>query len=292
MNHLFSGPERWLARWWPSFVVESDPLAGRLVDERYTPIPLKGWKLIPPIQRRLSAQRRTASLSFSVVARLTVIIPVRDREPHLARLLPRLRSKLDEQGIRYRLLVVEQSAGAPFNKGVLLNAGFRAAADGCDYVCLHDVDALPLEANYLCPSEPLRLVTNLVGSRHGAARDPRYFGGAITLRREHFQEANGFSNEYWGWGKEDDDFLFRLWFSGRVCWSDQRGTFEDLPNPAQQQVRFTKLRKPKTLRANRRRRSRFMRGLLDYRADGLDSLTHSHAAAPAGDGYERIIVTV
>jgi hypothetical protein len=291
-NSVPVGPARWLAAVWPSRTIREDPLAGQLVEQRYAPIPLIGWKLIPGVYRELTQYRRTAALTFASGARLAVVIPVRDREHHLVQLLPRLRAKLEEQGIRYRILVVEQSAGNVFNKGVLFNVGFRTVADDCDYLCLHDVDAVPIEANYVCPSAPLRLVTNLVGSRHGAVRGPRYFGGAISVRREQFAAANGFSNEYWGWGKEDDDFLFRLLFSGYVCYADQRGTFEDLPNPSDQQVQFTKLRKPATLRANRRRRSRLMRGLVDFRADGLGSCTYAHSAPRQVGGYERVVVTI
>jgi len=287
-----TGLQGWLSRWWPSTTIRRDPLAGQLVDRRYAPIPLIGWKLLPWIYRRLAAQRVAAELSFTPGARLTVIVPVRDREHHLAQLLPRLRAKLREQAIAHRILVVEQSPGGLFNKGVLFNAAFRVAADSCDYVCLHDVDAVPIEANYGCPSEPLRLVTRLVGSRHGGERGERYFGGSISLKREHFQAANGFSNLYWGWGKEDDDFLFRLWFSGRVCYADQQGTFEDLPNPADQQVHFTKLRKPDTLRANRRRRSLLMRGLLDFRNDGLGDVSYPVARVGGGADYERVVVSI
>jgi len=291
-SHTLSGPWRWAARVWPSTTVRHDPLAGQLVDQRYAPIPLVGWKLLPWIYRRLAANRIAADLRFTAGARLAVIVPVRDREHHLAQLVPRLRTKLQEQAIPHRILVVEQSPGRLFNKGVLFNSAFRVAADDCDYVCLHDVDAVPIEVNYGCPSEPLRLVTRLVGSRHGAARGERYFGGAISLKREHYQAANGFSNEYWGWGKEDDDFLFRLWFSGRVCYADQQGTFEDLPNPADQQIHFTKLRKPDTLRANRRRRSRLMRGLLDFRNDGLNGVSYPVTRVGGTNDYERIVVGI
>jgi N-terminal region of glycosyl transferase group 7/N-terminal domain of galactosyltransferase len=285
-------PARWLAKLWPSAVVKSDPLAGQLVDERYTPIPLAGWKLIPSIERRLLAFRTQAAFTLRADAKLGVIVPVRDREHQIAQLIPRLRRLLDEQRIESRILVSEQSQGRLWNKGAAINAGFRALAADCDYVCIHDVDAIPLEADYRCPSEPLRLVTHLVGSRHGPRREPRYFGGAISVKCDQFIAANGYSNEYWGWGKEDDDFLFRLWFCGRICFSDERGTFEDLPNPADQQLAIKPLRKPQTLRANRKRRSDLTRGLTDFRRDGLNSLPYRQTQPKQMDGYERILVTV
>lgn len=281
----------WLARWWPSSTVRRDPLAGLVADGRFAPIPLSGWKLTPWVERRLLAYRRPVDFTLRSDARLAVIVPVRDREHQIAALIPRLRALLDAQRIAHRILVVEQSQGQLFNKGAVINAGFRVVADDCDYVCLHDVDAIPVVADYRCPSEPLRLVTKLVGSRHGPRRGERYFGGAITLTREHFIAANGFSNGYWGWGKEDDDFLFRLWFSGRVCFADRDGTFEDLPNPKDQQLDVRK-RRPATLRANRKRRSELMRGLHDFRADGLSSHAYSVSPMRAEAGYDRVVVTI
>ena len=34
-------------------------------------------------------------------------------------------------------------------------------------------------------------------------------GGVLSMRTEHFQRVNGYSNLYWGWGAEDDDMAYR-----------------------------------------------------------------------------------
>ena len=39
---------------------------------------------------------------------------------------------------------------------------------------------------------------------------PTYFGGVSALSTSDFIRINGFSNEYWGWGGEDDDLYRRL----------------------------------------------------------------------------------
>jgi N-terminal region of glycosyl transferase group 7/N-terminal domain of galactosyltransferase len=287
-----TGLAGWIQRWYPSSILKQDPLLNVAVDGRYVPIPIAGWKFTPKMAAALLQMRQPKPLSFTPGARLTVIVPIRDREAHLAILVPRLTATLNEQGIKHRIVVVEQEPGKLWNKGGMINVGLQHAADSCDYYCLHDVDAIPVEANYLCPSQPLRLVTRLIGSKNGLARPPRYFGGVITLIREQAYAANGFSNQYWGWGKEDDDFLFRLLFAGCVCYSDTQGVFEDLHNPAHQQVNLTRAIKPKSLRKNRRRRGLLVRGLIDPQDDGVSTLTGKVIQCTATSAYERLLVRV
>ena len=37
-----------------------------------------------------------------------------------------------------------------------------------------------------------------------------YFGGIVALSKEHFENINGVSNQFWGWGAEDDDMYKRV----------------------------------------------------------------------------------
>jgi hypothetical protein len=281
-----------LQRWYPSKTLDRDPLQDLCIDGRYVPVPIAGWKFTSRMARAMTAQRVVKPLTFANTQRLAVIIPLRDREAHLAVLIPRLIATLREQGIQHRIVVVEQAPGKLWNKGAMINAGVRHAADHCDYYCLHDVDAIPVQANYQCPSQPLRLVTKLIGSKQGTERPPRYFGGVITVLREQVYAANGFSNQYWAWGKEDDDFLFRLLFAGYLCYSDKLGTFEDLHNPAHQQVKLTGVAKPATLKRNRKRRSLLVRGLLDPADDGLNAVTTTIIKRDNSADYERLLVRV
>ena len=277
---------RWLNRWLPSRRLRTDPLQGLTVEGRYAPVSIANWKLIPSMARTILAGRVFRPLSFTADRRLTVVVPYRDREQHLAQLLPVLTAALRAQGAHGRIVVVEQDAGQAFNRGRLLNIGMQLTADTSDYYCLHDVDALPVVANYACPSQPLRLVTKLVAT-HGAARERtcHYFSGAVSIRKDQAFAANGFSNEYWGWGKEDDDFFFRLLLAGYLCYFDGEGTFRDLPNPEHQGAPRRSF-----VRQNRQRRSRLLRGLSDPADDGLSTVRYEVLEHIERADHERIRV--
>lgn len=285
-----TGLQRLLNRWWPSARLQRDPLDGLRVDDRYVPVSIANWKLTPAMRRIVLARRVVQELTFVSNRRLTVVIPYRDRESHLRQLMPVLNATLTQQGIDHHVLVVEQDAPGLFNRGRLINVGMHYAAARSDYYCIHDVDAVPVVANYLCPSQPLRLVSRTLTPSGESRRTDYYFSGAVGLRKEHAFAANGFSNDYWGWGKEDDDFFFRLLLAGLVCFFDTQGTFHDLPNPAHQQVERKKPTTPPHVRHNRQRRSALLRGLVDPADDGLSTVRYEVIERVAGDGYEKIRV--
>ena len=36
------------------------------------------------------------------------------------------------------------------------------------------------------------------------------FGGVVSMKKTLFRNLNGFSNQFWGWGGEDDDMYLRI----------------------------------------------------------------------------------
>ena len=111
--------------------------------------------------------------------------------------------------IEYEIFIIEQSDDKPFNRGKLLNVGFKSACDkGCDYFVFHDVDMLPEDVDYSYSDTPLHLATHLQEHDYETTFFD-YFGGVTMFTKDDFKTINGFSNEYWGWGFEDDDLLVR-----------------------------------------------------------------------------------
>ncbi len=143
--------------------------------------------------------------------KLGIIIPYRDRKEHLNKLTPVVESILFQQEIPYEIFIIEQEEGKPFNRGVLLNIGAKLAEKaGCTYICLHDVDKVPEKVNYSYENFPVLLATNEVLEDGNIIKNPEeYFSGVVLFPLDQFKEINGYSNEYWGWGFEDDDLLYR-----------------------------------------------------------------------------------
>ena len=172
--------------------------------------------------------------------RLGIVIPYRNRQLHLAKLLPHLISffqrDLRNSHIQPLIVVSEQADDGKFNRGFCCNLGFAALRDHCDYICFHDVDYLPMWADYSASAFPSRIVwwghhmrplkadpANqywLKGSRTG-------LGAVSVMDKAQYQAVNGYSNAYRGWGFEDTDLVARFALKGLPV-QQRDGTFEPL----------------------------------------------------------------
>ena len=137
--------------------------------------------------------------------KLAIIVPYRDRQSHLEVFVPYMQEYLKDYD--YKIFVIEQNDNKPFNRGKLLNVGARIAIkEGFDYFALHDVDMLPLKGvDYSYSETPIHLVSKI--NKDIPFMD--YFGGVTLFNVHDYKLVNGYSNEYWGWGFEDDDLLWR-----------------------------------------------------------------------------------
>lgn len=136
-------------------------------------------------------------------ARLGIVVPYRHRPHHLKFFLECTKRYMETTGIDYKILVITQDDGKPFNRGILCNIGFKEARKyRCDYVAFHDVDMIPINIDYSFPDKPIHLASDDLPFES-------YFGGITLFNNTDFEKINGFSNEYWGWGYEDDDLMYR-----------------------------------------------------------------------------------
>jgi hypothetical protein len=95
-----------------------------------------------------------------------------------------------------------------------LNVGFDLSKD-YDYFCFHDVDMIPTEADYSWVDEPTHMATEC--SQFGYQLPyGGYFGGVTLFNKQDFLDVNGYSNDYWGWGAEDDDMMLRCYSKNKL----------------------------------------------------------------------------
>jgi hypothetical protein len=151
--------------------------------------------------------------------KLGICIPYRNRKEHIDRLIPHLSKHLTNQGINHTFYVGHQIDDKLFNRGAMKNiASHYAFEDGCDYIAWHDVDMLTygeegqILGDYSYPEEtPIHIATKLSKYHYGLGYD-QYFGGVVLFTKEQAYATNGYSNEYWDWGQEDDDLFWRCYF--------------------------------------------------------------------------------
>jgi len=152
-----------------------------------------------------------------MVKKLGICIPYRDREYHLKMLVPHLTKFLNKKGIPHSFYIAHQTDDKLFNRGTMKNiAAKHAFEDGCDYVAFHDVDMLPENdsCDYSYPEKYPTHIATAVSKYKYKLNYEQYFGGVVLFNKEHIEKTNGYSNDYWDWGMEDDDLFWRCRFEG------------------------------------------------------------------------------
>ncbi len=149
--------------------------------------------------------------------KLGICIPYRNRKSHLDKLIPELSQYLKKKGIDHKFYVGHQVDDKLFNRGAMKNiAAHYAFSDGCDYVAWHDVDMIPHDnkCDYSYPKDtPIHIATKLSKYDFTMGYD-QYFGGVVLFNKEQAEKTNGYSNDYWDWGQEDDDLFWRSYYEG------------------------------------------------------------------------------
>jgi hypothetical protein len=155
--------------------------------------------------------------------RLNVVVPYRNRETHFRQFVSHVRAYFArdkaDRNIPYRVTIVEQEPGLPLNAGALKNIGFSLGNEETDYTCFHDIDYLPVWADYSWVEQPTPILWHGAETRPIApGRSParvklnleKFFGGVVLVPNDVFLRAGGYSNDYWGWGYEDVDLRTRF----------------------------------------------------------------------------------
>lgn len=153
---------------------------------------------------------------------IALVVPFRDRASHLENFRERIEELVEawnKKDIKHTwvVFVVEQFDNELFNRGWLFNVGFKYAMEYArqnsmkfDCVVMHDVDILPTPVvDYGWCLWPNQLSGEIECWKNSVPYQDST-GGVISMSPAHWNQINGFSNEYQGWGGEDDDLYLRL----------------------------------------------------------------------------------
>ncbi|XP_063075572.1 beta-1,4-galactosyltransferase 2 [Engraulis encrasicolus] len=218
--------------------------------------------------------------------KVAIIIPFRHREHHLKYWLHYLHPILRRQKIDYGIYIINQLGEDTFNRAKLLNVGYTEALKDAEYDCFifSDVDLIPMDDRnlYHCYDQPrhFAIAMDKFGFRLPYAG---YFGGVSGLSKKQFLKINGFPNEYWGWGGEDDDIYNRITLNGMKV---------SRPDVKIGRYRMIKHERDKHNEPNPQRFNRIQNTKNTMRKDGISSLVYRVVSFKKYPLYTNISVEI
>ncbi|KAL7849834.1 hypothetical protein SRHO_G00191830 [Serrasalmus rhombeus] len=258
-------------------------LVGPLRIEFSSPVSLENVRKENPELRMGGRYKPKDCIALQKVA---IIIPFRNRDEHLKFWLYYLHPILQRQQLDYGVYVINQGGDETFNRAKLLNVGYAEALKEYDYECFvfSDVDLIPMDDRntYKCFSQPRHLSVSM--DKFGF-RLPynQYFGGVSSMSKEQFLKINGFPNNYWGWGGEDDDIYNRL---------SSKGMSISRPSAAIGKCRMIRHERDKQNEPNPQRFDRIAHTRDTMHKDGINSLQYKVVNVERDQLFTKITVDV
>ncbi|KAI9562683.1 hypothetical protein GHT06_010137 [Daphnia sinensis] len=223
--------------------------------------------------------------------KVAIIVPVRNRTEHLAVFLRYMHPFLQRQQLSYAIFVVEQSERSPFNRGMLMNIGFKEAQlSQEEYQCviLHDVDMLPEHDGnpYTCPEDgkPRQMAFSVDHWNNYNSVSWNFLGAVTAMSANDFQRINGYSNAFWGWGGEDDQLFQRTKSQNLTVVRAFDGTVSQV-------VHYKTMSHPRAT-PNPDRMSVINEGWKKFQTDGLVDLRYTRLSLKLEPLCTRIVVDI
>jgi hypothetical protein len=144
---------------------------------------------------------------------------VREKEN---KLFVQLMNKLLIPYCNFHIYIIEQSSdGENFNIGKLKNIGFEIAnsKDKYDNFIFSDIDTIPNYdlMKYFTKSYKYPIALASCGTRYqyinkviNKVINKPFIGALVSFSKKLFEKINGYPNNFWGWGGEDDALFNRL----------------------------------------------------------------------------------
>jgi hypothetical protein len=206
--------------------------------------------------------------------KLGIIVPYRDnlqqdRKSQLEKFIIHTNNIFADKN--WKLYVIEQSNdGKKFNRGALLNIGIQIALnDKCEILVTHDVDLLPHKK--LIPYYFLYSIYHPIHIGHVWQDKYKYWefvGGILSMSDILVKKINGYPNNFWGWGGEDDAIYNRLLSYNIQIYepNGMDGAIEELKHVNTSDIKEF---------VNMKKKENILKDILYWKSNGLNSIKYT-----------------
>lgn len=214
---------------------------------------------------------------------LAVIIPYRNRENNKKIFIPYINEYLTSKNFSFDIFLIEQKDTKAFNRAKLLNVGYSISSQKDQYesIVMHDIDMLPVNVDYSASQIPTHLASK-VEQFNWEIPYEFYFGGITLFPEKIFRQINGYSNNYWGWGAEDDDIFYRIQYSGIPWTRRENGLVRSLSHH----------RESNSINQNDEILRKAWSEEINYKKEGLNTLEYEILSWESKEDHEFISVKI
>lgn len=139
---------------------------------------------------------------------------------------------------KFDIFIIEQAKDLDkFNIGKLKNVGFDIATQknpDYDYFIFTDIDAIPDKQLFPYYLKKINGFASLAieGTRYMTRKESKktnkqFFGMTCGINKKTFMRINGYPNNFWGWGGEDDSLGIRLNQTNSKYYEPKKGSIID-----------------------------------------------------------------
>lgn len=214
--------------------------------------------------------------------KVAIIIPHRSRIDHLNQFIQHFsKFKLGDNVLD--VYVIDQNNNEKFNRGLLLNIGFEISRlKHYDRYIFHDVDTYPdlqmFEQYFKFAQYNIHLTPPDFDNIKYNFAD--FFGGVESFTEDDFDKINGFPNNYFGWGGEDDSLYNRAVANQLTVYRPRKGSGKYIL-PAHD--------KPTKDEMNTRKQQAILDDLINYKENGIHQLSQLNITVSPIDSIQSFV---
>jgi hypothetical protein len=220
-----------------------------------------------------------------------IIVPYRDNKfQNRAGQLKQFLAYFSKEYPKGAIYIVEQSDdGKKFNRGKLLNVGFEIAKkDGHDLFIFHDVDLIPDQKMLEYYTLNCDGVIHLGFQWKEKYTFEHFLGGVTSMNAKSFELVNGYPNDRWGWGSEDDSLMNRVMEMKLPVIRPDEGVIKEIehkPTPNFKELTLEPVQKKKLILKNLEGEA--------WKNNGLSSLKYKVVSEKkVGKGGKQVVVDI